>query len=225
MTATSAPRNKLSGHKATRVAVKRRGTRATRIPEIVDCAIRVFSESGDAGFTQRRIASEAGLHLSTVQHYFESREALLKAAIEQSVFKHIHTVRAILSNRNSGPVERLTEFVQHSFEMLSGPENTTSPFALECWALAERHEWIHELMQRVSEEYHDLFAKLVGDINPNHSVSECRIRAAFLYSHWQGLIVFLRRTSFGTSSPEAIKKITIETWQTVARGEPAQGAQ
>jgi AcrR family transcriptional regulator len=49
---------------------KRRGNRTTRIPEILEAAINVLARCGYAGFTQRRVANEVGIHMATLQHYF-----------------------------------------------------------------------------------------------------------------------------------------------------------
>jgi AcrR family transcriptional regulator len=201
-------------------ASKRRGNRTTRIPEILDCAIRVFASSGDAGFTQRRIASEAGINLGTLQHYFDSRDALLRATIEESSRRYLERSRALIGNLDLAPVERLSEFIDDTFETFLDRTTLVSPFALETWALAERHDWVRELMERNSESYLALFSDLVGHLNPKLTVEATRIRGAIIYAHWQGLLVFLRRSRFGVAHPLALKETVKDIWMANAREKP-----
>jgi AcrR family transcriptional regulator len=196
---------------------KRRGNRTTRIPEIVDCAIRVFALHGDSGFTQRRIASEVGIQLSTLQHYFDTRDALLRAAIEESSRRYLHHSQTLIRDPHKSAEERLAAFVDDSFETFSDASTLVTPFALEYWSLSERNEWVRELTERNSERYHALFCELVGCLNPALSLEEIRLRGAFLYSHWEGLLVFLRRTTFGQTEPLSLKEPVKARWLATAR--------
>ncbi|QGZ65281.1 TetR/AcrR family transcriptional regulator [Paraburkholderia acidisoli] len=201
-------------------SARRRGNRTTRVPAILDAAIQIFAASGDSGFTQRRIASEAGIQLGTLQHYFDSREALLKAAIEESSRRYMTISHEIVQQSKLSPTGRLEAFVDHTFDTFTARDSIISPFAFECWSLAERHEWMREIMQRVSETYHSLFSDLVGQINPKLTVEETWVRGAFIYSHWQGLMVFLRRSSFGLEHPTILKAPVKEKWVALAREMP-----
>ncbi|MEM6891440.1 MAG: TetR/AcrR family transcriptional regulator, partial [Pseudomonadota bacterium] len=46
---------------------------------ILDCALDLLKETGDAGLTMRKLADRSGMRLSNVQYYFKSREDVLKA--------------------------------------------------------------------------------------------------------------------------------------------------
>ncbi|WP_175835224.1 TetR/AcrR family transcriptional regulator [Burkholderia anthina] len=197
--------------------VKRRGNRNSRIPEILECAIQVFASSGDIGFTQRRIAAEAGIRLGTLQHYFDTRDALLKATIEESSRRYLEHSRGIIWDFRLTPEERLAAFVDHTFETFSDPATLVSPFALEFWALAERNDSVRELFELNSEGYLSLFSELVGQINTQLTVEEARVRGAYIYSHWEGLLVFLRRTRFGLVQPLSLKVIVKRQWTSIAR--------
>ncbi|WP_233272849.1 TetR/AcrR family transcriptional regulator [Paraburkholderia acidisoli] len=220
MSDASSPAKTPTAAKKRAPAPKRRGNRTTRIPEILDCAIRVFATSGDAGFTQRRIAAEAGINLGTLQHYFDSREALLRATIEESSRRYLEQSRALVGNLDHSPEARLSAFIDNTFATFSDPATFVSPFALETWALAERHDWVRELMERNSESYLALFSDLVGHLNPKLTVEQTRIRGAIIYAHWEGLLVFLRRSRFGRAQPLAIKESVKAIWLANAREKP-----
>lgn len=54
-----------------------------RREQIIEAALRVFAQKGFAGATNKDIAREAGITPGLIYHYFPSKEALLKATIEQ----------------------------------------------------------------------------------------------------------------------------------------------
>ena len=53
-----------------------------RREQIIDAALRVFSQKGFERTTNKDIAQEAGITPGLIYHYFESKDELLKAAIE-----------------------------------------------------------------------------------------------------------------------------------------------
>lgn len=53
-----------------------------RRDQIIDAAMRIYSQKGFARATNKDIAREAGITPGLIYYYFESKEALLKAIIE-----------------------------------------------------------------------------------------------------------------------------------------------
>lgn len=53
-----------------------------RREQIIEAALRVFARKGFNGSTNKDIAKEAGITPGLIYHYFESKDDLLKAAIE-----------------------------------------------------------------------------------------------------------------------------------------------
>jgi AcrR family transcriptional regulator len=54
-----------------------------RREQIIDAAMRVFADKGFARATNRDIAQEAGITTGLIYHYFDSKEALLKAIVQK----------------------------------------------------------------------------------------------------------------------------------------------
>jgi AcrR family transcriptional regulator len=50
---------------------------------ILDVALRLMSEHGSAGTSMRLLAKECGLNVAAIYHYFESKDALLAAVIDE----------------------------------------------------------------------------------------------------------------------------------------------
>lgn len=202
--------------KDTKGRSKPRGNRTTRVPEILEVAIRVFAHEGNAGFTQRRVAADAGVRLSTLQHYFGSRESLLQSTIEEMGKRYLERFRLLADDALRTPEARLETLLDETFDVLTGPDNVVSPFALEVWCLAEHQASVRDLMVKVSGDFQKVFSKLVAEINPALARDECRLRGALIYSHWQGLIVFMRRSGRNAPDLVAFRTATKVVWKALS---------
>ncbi|AIO37082.1 bacterial regulatory s, tetR family protein [Burkholderia cenocepacia] len=200
------------------IAPKRRGNRATRVPAIIEASINVFATEGNAGFTQRRIASDAGIRLRTLQHYFSTREELLRATIEEFVGRYIERYRVIALDKLRSPEARLDALVDDVFStILTGPGARASTFALECWSLAEHEEFVREEVAKVDEQFMEMFSGLVAKISPTLTSAECSLRAALLLSHLQGLLVFIRRAGDNKPELETFRHATKVVWKAISK--------
>jgi AcrR family transcriptional regulator len=197
-------------------SARQRGNRSTRVPEILEAAIRVFASEGNVGFTQRRVAAEAQIRLGTLQHYFGSRDALLIATIEEVARRYLEQYRSLSTDPALSPGARLEAVLDDVFDALTKADNVVSPFAFECWCLAEHQSSVSDLMVKVSREFQTLFSGLVAQINQSLSADECRLRGALLYSHWQGLIVFLRRSGGIGPDVAAFRTATKVVWKAMS---------
>jgi AcrR family transcriptional regulator len=197
-------------------APKRRGNRVTRVPEILDVAFKVFAEEGYVGFTQRRIADAAGIRLGTLQHYFGTREELLKSAITVLANRHIDAYRELAKDNARSPVDRLERIVDRVFDLQRGPEKNMGVFALHCWSLAEHESFVADLMSESQGKLIDLFTGLIGKLNPSLPTGECALRASLIVSHMQGLIVFIRRRSDSDTDWDAFRVATKAVWKALS---------
>jgi AcrR family transcriptional regulator len=80
-----------------------------RREQILDAAMRVFAQKGFTRATNKDIAREAGITPGLIYHYFESKEAVLKAIIEgRSPLKILRTFPQEMLNL---PPEKLLPFL------------------------------------------------------------------------------------------------------------------
>jgi AcrR family transcriptional regulator len=196
---------------------KRRGNRTTRVPEILDVAFKVFAAEGYVGFTQRRIANEAGIRLSTLQHYFGTREELLRSVILQLARRYIAEYRELARDNSRSPDDRLERIVDQVFDLLTGPERHAGAFALHCWSLAEHEPFVNELMAENQSELIEMFAGLVAKLNPALPSGECTLRAELIVSHLHGLVVFIRRRGDNETDWDGLKVATKAVWKALSR--------
>jgi AcrR family transcriptional regulator len=195
---------------------KRRGNRTTRVPEILEVAISVFAAEGYVGFTQRRIANQAGIRLRTLQHYFSTREELLRSAIQELARRYISGYRELAKDNARSPNDRLERIVDQVFDLLTGPHGFAGAFALHCWSLAEHEPFVNGLMAENQGELIALFAGLIAKLSPSLPSGECTLRAELIVSHLHGLVVFIRRRGDNTTDWDAFRVATKALWKALS---------
>ena len=90
-----------------------------RREQIMEAALRVFAKKGFTGASNKDIAKEAGITPGLIYHYFESKEALLKAIYEDLSPSNI--IRSIPDQILALPPEQFLRFVVK--HMLTGVED------------------------------------------------------------------------------------------------------
>lgn len=114
----------------------RGGKRATASrEELLDIALNLFSRQGIAHTSLNAIAKEAGVTPAMLHYYFNSREQLLDAMIEERFLPLRNKIGAIFVEHADSPVKALTQMVKVMAD------------------LAEQHRWFAPLwMQEVIGE-------------------------------------------------------------------------
>ncbi|MCX4149986.1 MULTISPECIES: TetR/AcrR family transcriptional regulator [Paraburkholderia] len=195
----------------------RRGNRATRVPAILEVAINVFATQGNAGFTQRRIASEAGIRLRTLQHYFGTREELLRATIEELARRSFARYLAIAKDKLRSPEARLDAIADEVFSVLTGVGASVGAFAIEYWCLAEHEQFARVLLEKHTGEFQEIFVGLVAKINPTLTAAECTLRGAQILAHMYGLLVYIRQSGDSGPDLDAFRQITKVVWKALSK--------
>ncbi len=83
-------------------------TAEDRREQILDAALRIFAKKGFAKATNKDIAREAGITSGLIYHYFESKEALLKAIFEER--SPLQLIRSIPREMLDQPPEQFLRF-------------------------------------------------------------------------------------------------------------------
>ncbi|EKS71809.1 TetR family transcriptional regulator [Burkholderia sp. SJ98] len=197
--------------------VKRRGNRQSRVPEIIDVSINVLIAAGYAGYTINRVANDAGIRLSTLQHYFPSREALLRATIEEISRRYLERFRHFAENKSHSPQARLETIVDDAFVELIKPGLPASIF--ESWGLALHEPFARDVVVEMQKQFTRLFAELVGEINPQLSSAERELRGALIMSSLEGLVVFLRWSNDSASKLKTYRNAVKVVWSGLSRAD------
>jgi AcrR family transcriptional regulator len=189
---------------------RRRSNRESRVPEIIDVSINVLINSGYAGYSINRVADDAGVRLSTLQHYFPTREALLRATLEEIAKRYFDRYREIAENKARAPGARLAAILDEVFEEFVKPGLPAAIF--EAWGLALHEPFARDVISEIQKGFTRLFATLVGEINPTLSLKESQLRGALIMSNFQGLIVFLRWSDDDAAHMQGFRKAVGVVW-------------
>lgn len=103
-------------HMTKNSATKEELVREFRIREILEAACRVVARHGFQGTTVDRVAEEAGIAKGTVYLYFQTKEELLKAAVEQGIQTFTDGVRSAMAEVHA-PLEKLCRLVDVSLKL------------------------------------------------------------------------------------------------------------
>jgi AcrR family transcriptional regulator len=107
-------------------------TAEARKRQIVEVTLDLIAKEGLRGATMARIAAEAGIRQASLYTHFESRRAILLAALD-AVYERIYASRETSSDENS--LERLRQMCDHH---------------LELWATQGDKHHAHQLLEFVS---------------------------------------------------------------------------
>src|SRR6266403_834805 len=86
---------------------KHERNRPRKIGRILSVAVSLLASEGVSGFSMRRVATEAKVSLSTLQHYFQNHDRLLSLAIDSLLGKYILEYTKISCDSNLAPEQKL----------------------------------------------------------------------------------------------------------------------
>jgi AcrR family transcriptional regulator len=102
------------------VTPNRRGLRSREL--VLDAAERVMAEHGFDGATVARVVEEAGIPMSSVYHYYGSKDGILVAVMERGA-DHFFTDLPRLDRRVGRPREHLATVISTAAETLERHPN------------------------------------------------------------------------------------------------------
>ena len=161
--------------------------REKRIEEIVEVAVELFSKEGTAGFSMRRVASLAGVTLSTLQHYFGKGENLLKITISSITSRYIDTLQAIEHDVSLPPRERFHVLTDEIISWSTDP--VVSDCYFELYALASKDKEVARLLEEVYVAYHGLLTDFVAQLNPALARDRAAMIALMIGAHIDGVMI------------------------------------
>lgn len=159
----------------------------TRTQEILKTAQYILASEGYAGLSMRGVANQLGISLSTVQHYYASKEALIEALLTY-VMDNYQTAVAQVMNAMSdkSQLERFTTIVDLILIEIRRPE--TFGVLAEIYALSNRLPFAARLVEAVyARERKEIF-KLIYGLEPRISKAEYKLRAAMIVVQIHGLV-------------------------------------
>lgn len=129
-----------------------------RREQILQAACRVISEIGHARLRVADVAKEAGLSSGTVHYYFDSKQAVMKAAFEYN-YRHSLASRRLLLSADHDPMTMLAKLVESYL-----PARPESMQAWRVWS----ELWVQgvrdEELQAINDTLYGEWRQLVVDM-------------------------------------------------------------
>jgi len=132
----------------------RRRRKEARPGEIAAAALELFVEKGFAATRLDDVATRAGVSKGTVYLYFDSKEALFKAAIDAAMMPVVEAAEALANEADRSAAELLRCFVAGWWQMVGATAVGGLPKLLvaESGNFPELARWFHDSIIRRAQK-------------------------------------------------------------------------
>ncbi len=120
-----------------------------RRAQVLEAASRCFRQEGFHNASMSSIANAASMSVGQIYRYFENKEAIIEASVEQSLAEldaRFSQTRA----RANDPSEELMEIIRYHAEKVADPQQ--APLSLEFFAEAARNPRIAKIVRLVDAD-------------------------------------------------------------------------
>jgi AcrR family transcriptional regulator len=167
------------------MAIKRRDAAATR-ERILSAARAVLNRDGAAELSIRSVAAEAGVHLSLIHYYFESREGLLLAVLERINQEMLDRQRLMYGREDLSLAEKWRQAIAfYRQDLTSGYVRSLMELAGQGFANPRLGSAVRELMRG----WRDLLAEVAAEALPRLGVTDIAPAevASAIVTYWYGM--------------------------------------
>ena len=193
-----------------------------RAHAILNAARSLFASEGYAGLSMRSVAASVGVNLSTVQHYYPSKDALLEALLLQTLQRYQQAVDRKLGAGAGQTARRQFEaIIDYFLDDISSAE--TNGMLCELWSLANRNAFAEKILDNMLTRSRKVFRNLIRGLVPGVSLAHSELRGALIVAQLQGLTLYLARSRPQYAELRGLKKAARAAMVGVAMGsdEPA----
>ena len=160
-----------------------------RAHDILHTARALLAAEGYAGLSMRKVAAEVGMSLSNVQHYYQSKDALLEALLLYTMELFQQKMDSISAAMTSAsPIDRFLSTCDMFLEEISDP--VTHAIFFELWALASRNEFASRLMDKMLGRERKALFNMIRGLNPAIGDEQYMQRAILMVAQIEGLMLF-----------------------------------
>lgn len=190
--------------------------RSSKENQILDCALKLLIETGDAGLTLRKLADRAGMRLSNVQYYFKSRDEVLVAMVSRYFDKCTENLVRLTDASDAKTQRDRMRFLVRS-GLAHGVEISDMCRAFrEIWAISSRNDVIDRSLMDYYRGFADVMAEyaLGGDLDDDRR----DVLKALLVPYFEGYSVTARSLEMNV---DAVALMLTDLVQgALGRGEP-----
>jgi AcrR family transcriptional regulator len=159
-----------------------------RAEAILAAAHAVFVAEGYGGFSVRSVAARVGVSLSTIQHYYPSRELLVEAMLLASAARYQHAIDAIVQAMpQASAIDRFMAAMEMFLAEMKHP--AVADGLVQMWAAARVDAGAAQAVARIQKRERKTVARLLAGTAPGWSEHEREARAALVVAQIEGLVL------------------------------------
>ena len=128
--------------------------------EILEATKLLLSEQGYDKLSLRKIAAITGIHLKTLQHYFPTKEILIKATLEYVQSLYEKKIQEI-SSHSTDAEKNFKNYINYLVEDIKTIE--TAGFFYQLWAMAHVDENTNNIMEQIYQAHTDSIENLISE--------------------------------------------------------------
>lgn len=156
---------------------------------ILLAAEELLIDEGYHNFSLRKVATRAEQTLGSLQYYFPTKDALVKAMLDNRIHRYLVMFEQIRSGAGADPVDQFEALVAGIVRDLNN--KTTTVFFPEVWSMANHDEHATEVMDAMYGSYRDVLVDVIGLINPTLSHSQLTRLAIYISASLEGHTMFI----------------------------------
>jgi len=135
----------------------------------------------------RRVATEAKVSLSTLQHYFQNHDRLLSLAIDSLLGKYILEYTKISCDSNLAPEQKLGMILDDMFRMTDN--QVVRNFYVSLWAQTATNKNVRGLVRGSYSKHLQTLEQIVTTMRPDLSRARISWMVTALAAQIEGLLV------------------------------------
>jgi AcrR family transcriptional regulator len=197
---------------------------ATKQPvRILDAAKIVFLRDGGAKFSARRVAREAKVGLSTVQHFFSTTDELQIAMLRYVDRIHEEIYRNRGAKLPFGGVARLHAVLDFLIEDVFKSETRRFYFGFRSQSCHNKRA--EKFLAESYANHRDTLAVFIGAARPTLSEERCRELATQIAAMIEGLMVYIPAHGKGFPNRKKLVRSVKQTIWTLISSQPEAEAE
>lgn len=150
------------------------------------------------------------MRLSTIQHYFGSKENLVQITINYLLARYAADYRAISRDKDRAALERFDNIVGDLLGVIR--DKKVARFYYQLWSVAAQDESIGSIVRESYLVYRDALTETIGDLNPDLPAGSLNSLVMRLMSQIEGLTVVMHLTAAPSQPWEDILADTKKAW-------------
>lgn len=159
-----------------------------RVKQILKNAEIVFLTKGYSGFSMRGVAAQSNISLSTLQHYFQNKDSLLKALLDKLIFDYIQRIEILINlNVNEPPLHRFMNIITNIIYEIEQPVITHT--FKEVFSISDHLPYVYDSLSMIQKYNFELIYKIILPIHNKISSEEYIERAIIIITQLNGYLV------------------------------------